>query len=627
MQALRGGIRISLLVASFLPAAILPALDTYAVGWSELASPPEESELRWPIERFTADRAALQRSYPVQLSPARDQRFARFHDDWLAELNQIDFEQLSLPGKVDWLLFRNLLQRRQRQQQIEQGYRDEAARLIPFAPAIVKLAEGRRRMARVAGDQAAAKLTELEQQIKQVQRAVELGLKQDAHQKQTVPPDNDPSTGAETSSSEPAPDPIRVEKKSVANRAAGTVRDLRRTLRDWHDFHNGYDPLFTWWVAAPYRQVDRTLEDYAKFLREKVVGVPQDDTKTVVGDPIGREALLSELRFEMIPYSPEELVAIADRELKWCRVEMLKASREMGCDDDWKAALEKVKQSHVQPGEQPQLVAQLAVEAIRFLDERDLVTVPELCREVWRMDMMGPEQQKISPFFLGGEVIQVAFPTDAMAHEDKEMSLRGNNRHFAHATVFHELIPGHHLQGYMCDRHRPYRAIFHTPFWLEGWALYWEMLMWDLGFHQSPEDRMGALFWRSHRCARIVFSLNFHLEKMTPEQCVNLLVDEIGHERANAEAEVRRSFEGHYGPLYQCAYMLGGLQFRSLHQELVGSSKMTNRQFHDAILQENSIPVEMLRAVLTGQQPSKDFSTRWRFADTLLRRREGSPRE
>ena len=147
-----------------------------------------------------------------------------------------------------------------------------------------------------------------------------------------------------------------------------------------------------------------------------------------------------------------------------------------------------------------------------------------------------------------------------MTHEQKLMSLRGNNRHFSRATVLHELIPGHHLQGFMTDRYRPYRRVFRTPFWLEGWALYWEMTL-DKGFPRSPEDRVGFLFWRMHRCARIIFSLKFHLEQMTPQECIDFLVDRVGHERENATAEVRRSFNGDYGPLYQCAYMLGAIQF------------------------------------------------------------------
>jgi uncharacterized protein (DUF885 family) len=134
-----------------------------------------------------------------------------------------------------------------------------------------------------------------------------------------------------------------------------------------------------------------------------------------------------------------------------------------------------------------------------------------------------------------------------------------------------------------------------------------------MNFARGPEDRIGMLFWHMHRCARIIFSLSFHLEKMTPEQCVDFLVDRVGHERENAIGEVRRSFNGSYGPLYQAAYLLGGMQLHALHKELVDSGKMTNRAFHDAVLRENRIPVELIRASLTGQKLTRDFITNWKF--------------
>jgi hypothetical protein len=109
------------------------------------------------------------------------------------------------------------------------------------------------------------------------------------------------------------------------------------------------------------------------------------------------------------------------------------------------------------------------------------------------------------------------------------------------------------------------------------------------------------LFWRMHRAARIIFSLNVHLGAMTPDQAIDFLVERVGHERANATAEVRRSLIGTYPPLYQAAYMVGGLQFRALHQELVGSGRMTNREFHDRILQGGVMQVEMVRARLIGE--------------------------
>ena len=165
----------------------------------------------------------------------------------------------------------------------------------------------------------------------------------------------------------------------------------------------------------------------------------------------------------------------------------------------------------------------------------------------------------------------------------------------------------------MTARYKPYRGLFGTPFWTEGGALYWELLFWDMGFPKTPENKIGMLFWRMHRCARIIFSLSFHLEKMTPQQCIDFLVDRVGHERDNATAEVRRSFDGSYGPLYQIAYLIGARQFYALHHELVDSGKMKNREYHDWIYKENRIPVEMVRAILTNQKLTRDFKTSWRF--------------
>ncbi len=343
----------------------------------------------------------------------------------------------------------------------------------------------------------------------------------------------------------------------------------------------------------------------------------KDDGSGILGNPIGRPAFLSLLADEMIAYTPEQIEKIAMREFAWCDAEMLKASNQMGFGNDWKKALEKVKTDYPELGKQPELVYQLATEAIDFVEKHQLIDVPEMAKEGWRMRMLTPQEQLFAPFFLGGESVLIAYPTEDMSEEAKMMTLRGNNKHFSRAVVFHELIPGHNLQYYMQSRYKTYRRPFGTPFWSEGWSLYWEMLLWDQNFAKTPEDKIGMLFWRMHRCARIIFSMNYHLGKWTPKQCIDFLVERVGFERANAEAEVRRSFTGGYGPLYQIGYMLGGLEFRALHKELVGSGKMTNIQFHDRILKENNMPVEMVRAILTNQVLPENFTTKWKFAGDL----------
>ena len=541
--------------------------------------------LRAMIERYSADRRNLGRFYDAPMSARRTERYGDFYRSWQYALDETDFDALDHDGQVDYILFRNELRYRLEALEHERAKHEQLDELIPFAQTIVGLQERRRQLESIDPEQLAVAISGLADAIEATRESVDAAL--ELEQEYDI---------------------------AVSNRAAEMLDRLQRTFKDWYGFYNGYDPLFSWWVAKPYAKADKQLTDYTKFVRKSLVGIEdEEEDDPIIGDPIGRAELLTRLEHEMIPYTPEELLVIAETELAWCRREMLHAAADLGFGDDWRAALEHVKDLHVGPGEQPQLVHDLAWEAIEFLEQRDLVTIPALCKETWRMEMMSPERQKTSPYFLGGEVIMVAFPTDEMAHEDKRMSMRGNNMHFARATVHHELIPGHHLQGYMTSRYRTHRRVFGTPFWGEGWALYWEMLLWDLDFPESPENRIGMLFWRTHRCARIIFSLSFHLRLMTPQECIEFLIENVGHERNNATAEVRRSVSGDYGPLYQAAYMLGGLQIRAMHRELVDSGTMTDRQFHDAVLRNNSIPIEMTRAALTNQPLKSDFESSWRF--------------
>jgi hypothetical protein len=55
------------------------------------------------------------------------------------------------------------------------------------------------------------------------------------------------------------------------------------------------------------------------------------------------------------------------------------------------------------------------------------------------------------------------------------------------------------------------------------------------------------------------------------------------------------------------------LQLRGLRRELVDTGKMTNRAFHDAVLKENRIPIEMVRASLINQKLTRDFVSSWKF--------------
>jgi len=439
-----------LILAAF---SLFLSLNLFAQTTDDLSSynePP--SRLRGVIEKFAEDAGSLHRFYTAPTSANRAARFRALYTDWLAFLERQNFELLNADEQIDYLLFKNYLAHELKELDRRTRQFEETAALLPFARTISDLEDTRRRLETIDPAKTAAVLNELSKTVAATQKGIEAGT-------------------------------ISKPKRTVANRAAQTVDSLRNTLKNWFNFYNAYDPQFSWWNAEPYKTADAALAGYQNFVSEKLVGIRADDKVTIIGDPIGREALLQELEYEMIPYTPEELIELANREFAWCETEMKKASQAMGFGDDWKRALEAVKNKYVEPGKQPALIRDQAYEAIEFLEKNDLVTIPKVARESWRMEMMSPARQLVAPFFLGGETILVSYPTDTMTHEQKLMSMRGNNPHFTHAVTHHELIPGHHLQRFMNNRYRPYRQVFRTPFWTEGWALYWEFLLWDMNFN------------------------------------------------------------------------------------------------------------------------------------------------
>lgn len=692
------------------------------------------SEFRLVTTRYTADRQTLTLNFagpggfnmgrggrgqgaapmsagtPVSLSKTRLARLKRYDLDWQAALGKLATAKLTAGATSDLASLKAMIDDNLKQLEAENLEMAQTAPALPHLTKLTALVEARIRVDDVNSEQAARALTEVRDQLTAAMAAA----------------------------------PVKLAKAS-AMRAADANDVLRAAVAEWFSFYDGYDPMFTWWMRMPYKQIDKTLLEYSVFLRDKVadaamsvtpttvapiapaaapkfasvpdlneiLALPQDEMRDIVarfnaegnrggarggrggapagaapqaaaasttrnnaawltalksldfdtlsrngqvdylyikwraetdmrlagqtiapgpafrpdaskitGKPRGRDGLISDLRDNMIPYTPEQLITLANKEFAWCENEMKKAAREMGFGDDWKKAIEKTKQSAVPPGGQPRMIMDLLNEAVAYLRANDLITVPAVAAESLHMTMMSPEAQLTSPFFLGGDHILVSYPTDTMEFDARMQSMRGNNPGFSHATAFHEMIPGHNLVGYLNQRYRDYRASLTNggPFYGEGWPLYWELTLYEMGFDKTPEQKVGALFWRMHRCARIIFSLNFHMGLWTPKQCVDFLVERVGHEPDNAAAEVRRSFESaqyQNQPLYQAAYLLGGLQLRGLRKELVDGKLMSNKAFHDEIMRQGNMPMALIRLALTKQKLTRDMDINWKFYGEL----------
>jgi len=136
------------------------------------------------------------------------------------------------------------------------------------------------------------------------------------------------------------------------------------------------------------------------------------------------------------------------------------------------------------------------------------------------------------------------------------------------STVYHEAVPGHHLQGAtirLVPLTRAHKLGFNSAHG-EGWALYSERLMDELGWYRTPETRLGFLCAHAFRAARIVVDIGLHTGRTIPsgwpgagegwtyERAVDYMLRAGGMERASAESEVLRYLSW---PSQATAYKLG----------------------------------------------------------------------
>ena len=280
---------------------------------------------------------------PPSASPRRDERLRDFTKQWLDQLGQARLRPADQDGKVDYLLLKNHLAHELRQLDIRGQGAAESAPLVPFARTILELDAARRELKPMDWSKVAGDLTSLTKQIGEARRSARARVRRGKDQVEAR--GREPGTGR--------------RPKSLRSDAPRLVRLLRR-LR----------PAFTWWMQEPYKAVDQALaglrrlappatrcrhdwsgrrlraegrrrrrgargrgaggggrrrrtqwEVAGKAAGQRRTGAPPTASRgaEIVGNPIGREALSGELQYEMIAYTPEELIELARKRARLVR--------------------------------------------------------------------------------------------------------------------------------------------------------------------------------------------------------------------------------------------------------------------------------------------------------------------
>lgn len=167
--------------------------------------------------------------------------------------------------------------------------------------------------------------------------------------------------------------------------------------------------------------------------------------------------------------------------------------------------------------------------------------------------------------------------------------------------LYHETLPGHHLQGAIAlelgDRVHPIARYLWNSGYGEGWGLYSERLMDELDQYTTPLDRIGMLSDQGARAARLVIDTGLHTKGWARQQAVDYMTANTAWPPIDIESEIDRYIAW---PGQANAYMLGMLQImkmRALAEEAFGD-EFDIREFHARVLENGSITLPMLEEAI-----------------------------
>jgi len=166
------------------------------------------------------------------------------------------------------------------------------------------------------------------------------------------------------------------------------------------------------------------------------------------------------------------------------------------------------------------------------------------------------------------------------------------------SLTLHEAVPGHHLQGALTQELENipnFRRFSYISAFGEGWALYCEKLGIEAGFYKDPYSQFGRLSYEMWRAARLVIDTGIHAFGWSREKAVKLLEENSALSKHNIQTEIDRYISW---PGQALSYKLGELKIIALRQkaEQELGSKFDIRLFHDAILANGSIPLDVLES-------------------------------
>ncbi len=356
-------------------------------------------------------------------------------------------------------------------------------------------------------------------------------------------------------------------------------------------------------VDAALKSAEAAYEDFKKYLQKEVL--PRSNG----GFAAGRELfsfLLQNGYF--LEESPEELLAMGKKLVVETNAQMTEVAKRIDPKaKSWPEVVARLKSNH--PSAEGLLDAYrhevsraraflVAKDAVDFPpgDDLEVVDTPAFLRSTVTAayDQPPPFDATTSKGFF------FVTPVDrTLSKAKQEEMLRENDHGDLVDTAVHEAYPGHHLQLSFARRNPSLvRKALDYAIFSEGWGLYSEELMAELGYY-TDEERLMQLEWTLVRAARIVIDVGLHVTNMTFEEAVKMLTDEVHLERQLALSEVKRYTMSPTQPL---AYLTGRQMIFKMRERyrLREGARFSLKKFHSDVLTRATVPPSLMAREIFG---------------------------
>ncbi|MEO1252116.1 MAG: DUF885 domain-containing protein [Pseudomonadota bacterium] len=293
--------------------------------------------------------------------------------------------------------------------------------------------------------------------------------------------------------------------------------------------------------------------------------------------------------------SADEIHQTGLREVARIRAEMHEVMADAGFDGSFEEFLEFLRTDRQFYAEDPQGLLERAAWIAKDIDGRLPAYFGKLPRQPYSVE---PVPDDIAPNYTNARYVGASleasrggqFWVNTYKHEIRPL-------YQLPAMALHEGVPGHHLQSALSlemENVPEFRNEFYPHAFGEGWGLYSEKLGVEMGVYGTPYEHFGRLTWEMWRACRLVIDTGIHAKGWTRQEAMDYLASNTALSLHNVQTEIDRYIAW---PGQALAYKVGELTIWELRRKAEAElgDGFDIRAFHDAVLAEGGLPLEMLR--------------------------------